>query len=408
MALGLPEGPSYPGHSPHSNHFSPCSPLNDRRRVSRSLFKIGLSSFFSCLSLARLLILLLFLMSGNVDLISYPVFPSSVCAGNMTWRGRSVQCCTCSDWVHLKCLLLSFSRFKILGSSHSWSCPPCCVSAFFGDLTPTSTVTSSSEFSSWYTSTAQSGPSGPLLLMQHSHPTLAFKLLILFPPTSYLLSLSLHPHYRLMLLAVSLYLQLPLPLPNSFRALQWNAGGLRARSTELLYFILSHPVSLICIQESNLTLSSSFRISGISALRSDGSHSRSVIFSTDVTDAIGGAIIFVRQGLSFPELSISSLSSLDPYSDYVEVNIFLNDSSSLSFLNVYAPPICSFPKDSRTNFFSPFIFPSYVEAEAVEFSRFRFHITGSHPTNVFKLIFILSYFTVKMIRLISCCAVVRK
>ena len=160
-------------------------------------------------------------------------------------------------------------------------------------------------------------------------------------------------------------------LPNSLKVLQWNAGGLRSRSTELLHFILSHPVDLICIQESNLNLSSSFQIPGFSALQSDGTHCRSGIFSTNVADASGGVIIFVKQGLSFSKLSTSSLSSLDPYSNYVEVNIFLNDSSLLSFLNVYAPSIRSSPKDSRTNFFSPSIFPSYVEA--VEFSRFRFH-----------------------------------
>ena len=101
--------------------------------------------------------------------------------------------------------------------------------------------------------------------MQHSHPTLAFKLLILFPPTLHLLSL--HTHYRLMLLAVSLYLLLPLPLPNSFRVLQWNDGGLRARTAELLHFISSHLVDLICIQKSNVNLSSSFWIPGFSALR---------------------------------------------------------------------------------------------------------------------------------------------
>ena len=156
-----------------------------------------------------------------------------------------------------------------------------------------------------------------------------------------------------MLVAVSLYLLLSLPLLNSLRALQWNAGGLRARSTELLHFISSHPVDFICIQKSNLYLSSSFRIPRFSALRSDCSHSRSGIFSTDVTDASGGVvIIFVKQSLSFSELSTSSLSSLKPYSDYVEINISPNDSSSLSFLNVYAPPICSSPKDGRTNFFS--------------------------------------------------------
>ena len=223
-----------------------------------------------------------------------------------------------------------------------------------------------SDSSSWYTFIAQSGP---LLLMQHLHPTLIFKPLILFPPTLYLLPL--HPHYRLMLLAVSIYLLLSLPLPNSLRVFQWNAGGLQARSTKLLHFISSHPVDLIYIQESNLNLSSSFQIPGFSALQSHGTHSRFGIFSTDVADASGGVIIFVKQGLSFSELSTSSLSSLDPYSDYVVVNISLNNLSSLSFLNVYAPPICSFTKDSRTNFFSLSILPSYVEAEAVDFSRFR-------------------------------------
>ena len=206
--------------------------------------------------------------------------------------------------------------------------------------------------------------------MQHSHPTLAFKLFILFPPTLYLLPL--HPHHCFMLLAVSLYFLLSLPLPNSLRVLQWNAGGLRARSTKLIHFILSHLVDLICIQESNLNLSSSFRIPGFSALRSHGTHSRSGIFSTDVADASGGVIIFVKQFLFFSELSTSSLSLLGPCSDYVEVNISLNDSSSLSFLNVYAPPIRSSTKDSKTNFFSLSILPFYVEAEAVNFSRFRF------------------------------------
>ena len=176
-----------------------------------------------------------------------------------------------------------------------------------------------------------------------------------------------------MFLAVSLYLLLSLSLPNSLRVLQWNAGGLRARRTKLIHFISSHPVDLIYIQETNLNLSSSFRIPGFSALQSHGTHSRFGIFPIDVADASGGVIIFVKQGLFFSELSTSSPSSLGPYSDYVEVNISLNDSSSLSFLNVYAPPIRSSRKDSRTNFFSFSIFPSYVEAEAVDFSRFRFH-----------------------------------
>ena len=97
MAVGLPEGPSYPGHSPYTSHFFPWSPLNDCRRVARSLFKIGLSSVYSCLSLARLLILLLLLMSDNVYPNPCSVFPCLVCAGNVTRRSRTVQCCKCSN-----------------------------------------------------------------------------------------------------------------------------------------------------------------------------------------------------------------------------------------------------------------------------------------------------------------------
>ena len=89
------------------------------------------------------------------------------------------------------------------------------------------------------------------------------------------------------------------PPPDSLRVLQWNAGGLRARSTELLQFLSSHPVDLICIQESNLNSSSSFRIPGFSALRSDRTHSRSGILSSDASHASGGVIIFVRQVFPF-------------------------------------------------------------------------------------------------------------
>ena len=105
-----------------------------------------------------------------------------------------------------------------------------------------------------------------------------------------------------------------------------------------MHFISSHLADLIYIQESNLNLSSSFRIPGFSALQSHGTDSRSGIFSTDVADASGGVIIFVKQCLFLSELSTSSLSSLGPYSDYVEVNISLNDFSSISFLNAYATP----------------------------------------------------------------------
>ena len=299
MAVGLPEGPSYPGHSPFI--FSLCCPLNDRRRAAHSIFKIGrLFSLFllSCptLALLRLLILLLLLMSGNVHPNPGPIFPCSVCAGNVIWRGKSVQCCTCSKRVHLRCSQLSLSNFRALGSSHSWSCPPC-----RNTVTPPS-----SDSSGTYTSTVESGP--PLLLMLHSCPTLVSKLLIPHLPILYLLSPALPPPS----LAPGYTSAPPASSspPDSLRVLQWNAEGLRARSTELLHFLSSHPVDLICIQESNLNSSSSFRIPRFSVLRSDRTHSRSGILSSDATHASAGVVIFVGQGLSFSELSTTSLRSI--------------------------------------------------------------------------------------------------
>ena len=214
------------------------------------------------------------------------------------------------------------------------------------------TVTSSSDSYDTYTSTVQSGPASantdPL-----PHPRLQTS----YPPSAHSISSPSAPHLRPLLLAILLRLLPPLP-PDSLRVLQWNAGGLRARSTELLHFLSSHSVDLICILESNLNSSPSFHIPGFSVLRSDRTHSRSNILSFDTTHASGGVVIFFRQGLSFSELSTSSLSSLDPYSNYLGINISLNKSSSVSFLNVYAPPIRSSPTDGRTDSFSPSILPS--------------------------------------------------
>ena len=203
--LAILRVPVTPGTPLEQTTFSPWCLLNDRKRAASSFFKIGrLSSpFYFSLARLRLLILLLFLMSGNVHSNPGPVFPCSVYAGNVTWSGRSVQCCTCSKWVHLKCSLLSFSKFRTLGSSHSWRCP-CCIPVSSGD----NTVTSSSDSSSLYTSTVQSGPFGPpsanAALPPHPRPYTSYPL----PPTLYLLPL--HPYHRLLLLTVSLHLLLPL------------------------------------------------------------------------------------------------------------------------------------------------------------------------------------------------------
>ena len=189
-----------------------------------------------------------------------------------------------------------------------------------------------------YTSTVGS-PSANAALPPHPYCQNFYPLLLIL----YLLPLPLAPGHPSMP---------PICFPPDFlRVLQWNAGDLPARNTELLHFLLSHPVDPFCIQESNLSSSSPFQIPGFSALHFDHTHFWSGILSRDTTHASSSdGIILVRQGLSF------SFSLLDPYFDYLWVNISLGNSSLLSF-NVYAPPICSSSTSGRTDSFSPSILP---------------------------------------------------
>ena len=277
MAVGFPEGPSYPGHSPFI--FSLCCPLNDRRRAAHSIFKIGrLFSLFllSCLTLAllRLLILLLLLMNDNVHPNPGPIFPCSVCAGNVTRQGKSVQYYTCSKWVHLRCSQLSLSNFKTLGSSHSWSCPPCC-----NTVTPPS-----SDSSDTYTSTVKSGPSSANAALL-PHPRLQTS----YPHLPILYLLPLPSHHRPLLLAILLHLLpplLPLTLSGFFNGMLevFEQGALN-------YFTFFHSI---------LSTLSAFRNPILTHLPLSG-----------FLDSLFCVLIAPTPGLS----------SLDPYSDYVGVNI---------------------------------------------------------------------------------------
>ena len=95
--LAFPRVPVSPGTSLPQTIFSLCCPLNNHRRAARSFFKIGRLC---------LLILLLLLMINNINSNPGPVFLCLLCSGNIIPRDRSMQCCTCSQWVHLKCSLL--------------------------------------------------------------------------------------------------------------------------------------------------------------------------------------------------------------------------------------------------------------------------------------------------------------
>ena len=189
--------------------------------------------------------------------------------------------------------------------------------------------------------------------MQHSCPNLAFKPIILLPLTSYFLPL--HPHNRTCswIFFAPRASSFPLTPSGFFNGMLGvsESGALNfstlfcfipltlfvSRNLILIYFLLSVSLdSLLCdliAPTPDLAIFLLMR------------HSSS------------GIIIFVRQGLCFSELSTSSLSSLDPYFDYVLINISLNDSSSLSFLSICAPPIRFSPIDSRTDSFSPSYLP---------------------------------------------------
>ena len=122
-------------------------------------------------------------MSDNIHPNPCLIFPCSVCAGNVTKRGKSVKCFTCSKWVHLKCSQLSLSKFRALGSSY-WSCFLC-----------RNTVIPSWVSSNLYTSTVLPRPTlvskslilhlrilYRLPLPPHDHPLFLIVLLHLLPP----------------------------------------------------------------------------------------------------------------------------------------------------------------------------------------------------------------------------------
>ena len=175
---------------------------------------------------------------------------------------------------------------------------PCCVPA-----SSDNSVTFSSDSSSRYTSTVQSGLiyANAALLRNHHLQTS-------YPHSAHFASSPPAPSPPPLAPGCPSTPPASFFSTDSFRVLQWNAGGLRARSTELLHFFSSHPVDIIHIQESDRNSLSSFRISGFSALRSDRTHSRSGVLSLADTHCSCSVIIFVRQGLSFSELSIFSLS----------------------------------------------------------------------------------------------------
>ena len=188
--------------------------------------------------------------------------------------------------------------------------------------------------------------------MLHSRPILVFKSFIRGRPILYLLALPPHHHPLHPAVLLRLLLSFPLTPSGFFNGMQ------EVFKPEALNVVTFFRPILLTLSVSRNPILTHLPFSGFFALRSDRTYSRSGIFSPDATHASSGVIIFVTKNLSFSELFTSSLSSLDPYPNYVGVNMSLNNFSSLSFLNGYAPPIRASPTDGRTDSFPPSIFPS--------------------------------------------------
>ena len=94
------------------NICSQCCPLNDRRNAAHTHSPKNQSSPFSSSLLSSLSI------SDERKHSSECWFylPCSVCIGNMIRRGRTVQWCTCSTWVHLQRTFPYSSGFNTLSS----------------------------------------------------------------------------------------------------------------------------------------------------------------------------------------------------------------------------------------------------------------------------------------------------
>ena len=182
--------------------------------------------------------------------------------------------------------------------------------------------------------------------MLHSCPTLISKPLI-----SHLPIICLLPHHRPLLLAVLLRLLPPFPLTVS----GFFNGVLEVFEPGALNYFTFSRLILSTLSAFRNPILTHLPLSGFldSLLCALIAPAPGLAFSLLMTRTLAAVLSF-SPGRTYPFLKFIPLSSLDPYSNYVGINIFLNNSSSLSFLNVYTPlPILSSPTEGRTNSFSP-------------------------------------------------------
>ena len=147
-----------------------------------------------------------------------------------------------------------------------------------------------------------------------------------------------------------------------------------SRRAELIAFLSNNQCDLILLQEIHLSATKKFQIPGYSTLRTDRTFGRQGPVSSGAHNTGGGVLTLIHSDLAFSHVSVSSLSSQDPYSDYISVKVRFSNHSPLQFLNLYSPPIRSTSSDSRTRTFSPDILRNFPDTFI--FGDFNAH----HPT----------------------------
>ena len=171
-------------------------------------------------------------------------------------------------------------------------------------------------------------------------------------------------------------------LSHNLRILQWNAGGLSSSSrAELIAFLSGNHYDLILLQETHLSSTKTFQIPDYYTLRTDRNFGRQGPVSSGTHNTGGGVLTLIHSDLAFSPVSVSSLSSQDPYSDYTCVKVLLSNHSPLQFLNLYSPPIRNSPSDSRTRTFYPASFRTPLTLSSSETSM----LTTQRGTDSFPL-----------------------
>ena len=287
-----------------------------------------------------------------------PRYPCSICS--LEVGKASLKCSTCSKWVHFSCSSLTRADFRKIcaaGSPMGWNCPAC----LNGDLVSPTHRPASPRLVSPALPPPTPTPLACSDLMDSSLPLPSHPpLLNTCPPSAFTLPASSPPPTA----SQPVHNLPPHPqgnprLSHNLRIVQWNAGGLSSSSrAELIAFLSGNHYDLILLQETHLSSTKKFQIPGYYTLRTDRTFGRQGPVSSGTHNTGGGVLTLIHSDLAFSPVSVSSLSSQDPYSDYTCVKVLLSNHSPLQFLNLYSPPIRNSPSDSRTRTFYPDILPN--------------------------------------------------